>query len=280
MKKKFATYGVVIATLLGSMPAMADITLGVFPRRPAAASFKAFKPLADKLSKELGEKVNLRVAKDFPTFWKGVENQEYDLVHYNQYHYLLSKKKYGYKVIAANEENGKRTIAGSLSVRKDSGINKVSDLKGKTILFGGGKKAMGSYIAATEILKRAGLIAGKDYTEKFAKNPPSAVIATYNKVADAAGAGDIILEIPSVTQKINVKDMKILATSDRFVQLPWAVKGDMPASKVAKIQSIMTGMKKGDPVLKAAKVTGFFKVTDADFNKVKEIVKFAIGQDL
>ena len=163
--------GIGAITLLTPSSAVADVNMGVFPRRPIAKTHKFFKPLAEKLSKELGEPVNLIVAKNFKEFWKGAQSGKYDLVHYNQYHYLLSHKAKGYKVIAVNEEFGSSTLAGSLSVRKDSGINSISDLKGKTILFGGGKKAMGSYIAPTAALKKAGLIAGKDYTVKFSKKP-------------------------------------------------------------------------------------------------------------
>ena len=151
-----------LVTLMGSSVALADLKMGVFPRRSVAATHKLFKPLADKLSKELGEPVQLVVAKDFKAFWEGVQRKEYDLVHYNQYHYLLSHKGGGYNVIAVNEEFGTSQIAGALSVRKDSGIGSVAELKGKTVLIGGGKKAMGSYIAVTAILKKAGLEAGKD----------------------------------------------------------------------------------------------------------------------
>ncbi len=270
-----------VITLMGSSVALADITMGVFPRRPAAVTHKLFKPLAEKLSQELGEPVKLVVAKDFQSFWQGAANQEYDLVHYNQYHYLLSRKEQGYKVIAVNEEFGSSEIAGALSVRKDSGINSVADLKGKTILFGGGKKAMGSYIAVTAILKAAGLEADDDYTVKFAKNPPSAVIGVFNKGATAAGSGDVILKVGVVRKNIDVSEMAILATSDRFIQLPWAVKGDMPAEKAAKIEAVMTGLKANDPaVLKAAKVTNFVPASDADFGKVREIVKYVTGEDL
>jgi len=269
--------------LLGvtSIPAVADINMGVFPRRPVAVTHKAFKPLAEKLSKELGEKVNLIVAKNFKEFWKGVENKKYDLVHYNQYHYLLSHKSGNYNVIVSNEEFGNKVISGSLTVRADSGIASVADLKGKTILFGGGKKAMGSYIAPTAILKKAGLVADTDYTVKFAKNPPSAVIGIYNKAADAAGAGDVILKTKIINKKTDISQLKILARSDEFNQLPWAVISSMPADKSAKIQSIMTSLKgSDDAILKAAKVTNFHKVSDADYAKVREIVKYAIGEDL
>jgi len=267
--------------IISSFPVIADIKMGVFPRRPIAVTNKIFKPLAEKLSKELGEPVQLIVAKNFKSFWKGVENKQYDLVHYNQYHYLLSHKNYGYKVIAVNEEFGNGKISGSLAVRKDSGINSVKDLKGKTILFGGGKKAMGSYIAPTAILKKAGLVAGNDYKINFSKNPPGAVIGVFNSAAEAAGVGNVILKVKGVQKKIDVSQMKILAKSDPFIQLPWAVKDDMPADKANKIQSVMTSLKgTNDTLLKSSRVTNFLKASDKDFTKVREIVKYSIGESL
>ncbi len=268
-------------TLLTSSAAVADLNMGVFPRRPIAKTYKFFKPLAEKLSKELGEPVKLIVAKNFKEFWKGAKSGKYDIVHYNQYHYLLNHKEKGYRVIAVNEEFGSKTLAGALSVRKDSGINSINDLKGKTILFGGGKKAMGSYIAPTAVLKKAGLVAGKDYTVIFSKNPPSAVIGVYNKAADAAGTGNVILKVKGVTKKIDVSQMKILVESEPFIHLVWAVKGDMPTDKASKIQTILTTLKtKAPAVLKAARVTNFIKASDGDFAKIREIVKEVTGEDL
>lgn len=268
--------------ILAPHSASAEIKMGVFPRRPPAATTRAFKPLAEKLSKELGEEVVLVVPKDFATFWKGVESQEFDLVHYNQYHYIKSRKELGYRVIVANEEFGNREIAGALSVRKDSGINSVADLKGKTILFGGGPKAMGSYIAPTAALKQAGLIEGQDYQARFAKNPPSAVIGVFNKAADAAGSGNVILGVKGVTSKIKAADMTILVESESFVHLPWAVKASMPQDRADQIKSVMVGLKgtpDGDEILKSARVTGFFEVDDADFSKVREITRLAKGEE-
>ncbi len=282
MKKNRLSLAVfAVTTLLSPIQAMADITLGIFPRRPVADTHESFKPLAEYLSKKLGEKVQLVVPKDFQSFWSGVQNKKFDLVHFNQYHYIKSHKEFGYKVIAGNEEFGKRDITGALYVRNDSGINSVKDLKGKTILFGGGKKAMGSYIAPTAVLKKAGLVEGKDYTAKFAKNPPGAVIGVYNKVADVAGSGNVILRIKSVTSKIDASQMKILAESDAFTHLAWAVSPNLSGAKVDKIAKAMTGLKgngDGEVVLKAAKVTNFFSVNDKDFAKVREITEYALGE--
>ncbi len=267
--------------LVGPIQALAEVTLGVFPRRPVAMTHKAFKPLAEKLSQELGEPVKLVVPKNFKEFWKGVKSKQFDLVHYNQYHYIKSHAEQGYQVIVANEEFGNKQIAGSLVVRSDSGINRIDDLRGKTILFGGGKKAMGSYIAPTAILKKAGLTAGSDYQVKFAKNPPGAVIGVYNQASDAAGSGNVILRIKAVTKKIDASQMKILAESESFTHLPWAVSSNVSQAKAKKIANVMTGLKssaEGKAILKAAKVTAFNAVSDSDYDKVREITRFAIGE--
>jgi len=269
--------------LMGSVPAWSDVYMGVFPRRPVAVTHNAFRPLAERLSKALGEKVILVIPKNFKAFWAGVKAKRFDIVHYNQYHYLKSHKAFGYKVIATNEERGSKTIRGQLSVRKDSGIKSVADLKGKTILFGGGPKAMGSYIAPTAVLKKAGLTAGKDYQVRFAKNPPSALIGAFHKASDAAGSGDVIFHVKSVKTKIDVAQMLPLAVSEPFIHLTWAVKDSFSDDKMKKVVDVMISLKKtpsGKAILKAAKVTGFHKATDADFAKVREITKFALGEDL
>jgi len=272
---------VILILSIYSFEAIADVTMGIFPRRPAAKTVKFFKPLAKKLSEELGEPVKISVEKNFKKFWKGVQNNKYDIVHYNQYHYLLSKKSSGYKVFLVNEEFGSSRIKGALTVRNDSGINTIADLKGKTLLFGGGKKAMGSYIAPTWTLQKAGLKAGTDYTVKFSKNPPSAVIGVFNKAADAAGSGNVILKVGAVKKKADVSELKILVESEDFIHLPWAAKSDFPDDKLQKISKVMSNLKATNPdILKSAKVTNFIPATDADFESARNIVKEVTGEEL
>ncbi|WP_455211859.1 phosphate/phosphite/phosphonate ABC transporter substrate-binding protein [Kaarinaea lacus] len=281
-KAKLFSSFVLLMAVFNCVEALAEIKMGVFPRRSAEVTEKAFQPLAEHLSKLLGEEVKLIVPKSFKEFWKGVKENRFDLVHYNQYHYIRSHKELGYRVIAANEEFGNKNIAGALSVRKDSGINSIADLRGKVIVFGGGTKAMGSYIAPTAVLKKAGLVAGKDYMVNFAMNPPSAVVGAYTKGAGAAGSGNVVLRLNAITKKINADDMKIIAESESFTQLPWAVNARMSHEMANRIQNIMTTLKNtenGRDVLKSAEVTDFYAVSDKEFDKVREITKYALGED-
>lgn len=273
---------VFIVTFLMSINAFAVVRMGVFPRRSPEVTQAAFKPLADKLSKELGEEVQLIVPKTFKEFWKAVKKNQFDLVHYNQYHYIRSHREQGYRVIVANEEFGQKKLSGIIAVRKDSGINSLQDLRGKMIVFGGSKKAMGSYIAPTAILKKAGLVEGRDYLVNFASTPPASILGLMSDVGSAAGAGNAAVEIiRDEGQKIDASKMKTLATSEPFTHLPWAVNANVSDAKAKKIQSIMTNLKnseEGKKILAAAKVTGFYAVTDKDFKEVREIIKYALGK--
>ncbi len=251
------------------------LVMGIFPRRNAATTITLFKPMAAYLSKQLGREVTLVTARNFASFWKGIVDKKYDIAHYNQYHYIKSHDEFGYEVILKNEEFGESLIASALVVRNDSGINTLQDLKGKKILFGGGPKAMQSYIITTLMLRRAGLMKG-DYQELFAKNPPNACIGVYHQHADAAGAGNLVVNFPAVKNKINVDEISFLELSKKMEQLPWAVKGNMDPALKIKIQSVLstlTSSEEGRSVLKQAKLTNLLKVEDAQYNTHREIIK-------
>lgn len=250
------------------------LIIGIFPRRNATDTYKYFKPLADYLGQQLNRSVEIETSKDFDTFWRGVESKRYDLVHFNQYHYILSHKSFNYQVIVKNREFGEETIAGAIVVRKDSGINSVMDLKGKTIVFGGDSKAMISYIAATYLLRQGGLQAG-DYQEEFAKNPPNAILSVYYEQVAAAGSGDKILNLGVVTSQINTDELKILVSGEPLAHLPWAVKGDMSATLRDKIQTLLINLNQspaGKAILKNARLTDLVIANDAEFDKHREII--------
>jgi len=255
------------------------LVMGVFPRRNAVETAKLFTPMADYLSERLGREVKLVTSKNFDSFWKAVAEQRYDIVHYNQYHYIRSAKTY--KVIAHNQEFGKDAVAGALFARRDSGITEVSQLRGRTIIFGGGKDAMLSYIAPRYLLMQAGLKEG-DFKTEIAVTPENAVVALYYKQADAAGGGEVVLDQPAVKNAINVQELRLLATTEPLLFLPWAVKRTMPATLAGSIQSILLDLKNseaGKQVLKSAIMTGIGKAGDSDYQPHRLITTAVFGAE-
>jgi phosphonate transport system substrate-binding protein len=270
----------ITVAIAGTVQAAEDpLTMGVFPRRNSAETARLFTPMAAYLGERLGRKVTLATSKNFESFWQAVTERRYDIVHYNQYHYIRSAQNY--QVVAHIEEFGKSTIASVIYVRKDSGITDLAQLRGRTIIFGGGEDAMMSYIANRYLLERAGL-RKDDFRSLFAVNPPNAILALNHKQADAAGAGDVILDLPEVKGSINTDELTALAFSAPLLQLPVAVRGDMPAKLRESVQWLLVNLandEAGREVLKAAIMTGMARAEDKDYDPHRKIVAAVFGPE-
>lgn len=255
------------------------LTFGVFPRSNAAETAKLFAPMAAYLGERLGCKVALVTSKNFDSFWEAVRERRYDIVHYNQYHYIRSAQSY--QVIAHIEEGGKSTIAGVIYVRKDSGITDLTQLRGRTVMFGGGEDAMISYIANRYLMERAGL-GRNDFKSLFAVNPPNAVLALNHRQSDAAGAGDGVLQMPEVRGAINTDALTALAVTAPLLQLPIAVRRDMAPKLRDSIQSLLVNLgndEAGRRVLRAANLTGMRKAEDRDYDPHRKMVAAVLGPE-
>jgi phosphonate transport system substrate-binding protein len=255
--------------------------MGIFPRRNPIQTNQMFGPLADYLRSKLGRRVILSIPNSFQAFWESVQKREYDIVHYNQYHYVKSHMENAYDVIVMNVEFGEPTIAGAIIVRKDSGINNVTDLKGKKIIFGGGPDAMQSYIVASYLLQQNGLNKN-DYEKAFAKNPPNAIMSTYFNQSAAAGSGDKVLQLDVVKKQIDTNEMRYLLVGEQLPHLPWAVKRELPAGVKEKIQKTLLGLQhngSGKTVLKSMHLDRLASAKDSDYDQSRKIIKETLGEN-
>lgn len=255
--------------------ALADpLIVGVFPRRDAAMTAKLFKPLASYLENALGRPVTLEMSADFDTFLTRLDERRYDLVHLNPYDYVKAHDSLQYDAIVQIEEFGEPTIRGAIYVRHDAGIREPGELRGKKILFGGGPRAMMSYVVPTYLLRKAGL-EQDDYQTAFASNPPNAVLATFLKQADAGGAGEVVRRLPVVTSKIDVDQLDVIAVSEPLPHLPWAVKRELTAALKQRLRDLLVGLKEtpeGTRILEQARLTAFNPVQDQDYDIHRAII--------
>jgi phosphonate transport system substrate-binding protein len=255
--------------------ALADpFLIGIFPRRDAAVTAKLFRPLADYLEEQMKRPVELELSPSFDIFLERLKTRRYDLVHLNQFDYINAHEHFGYIALVQNEEFGEKTIRGAIYVRRDSGIQRLEQLRGRKILFGGGPRAMMSYIVPTYLLQQAGLEAG-DYQESYATNPPNAVLATYLRQADAGGAGEVVQRLPIVSSKINIDELAVIAVSEPLPHLPWAVKQELDNDLKARITRLMLGLKesqRGRDILRQARLSAFNPVSDRDYDSHREII--------
>ena len=259
---------------------MDPLKVGIFPRFNRNTAYRSFEPLTNYLTEKLHRPVELQTYSKFNSFWEALSRKEFDLVHFNQYHYVRSHLDQGYQAILVNEEFGENTIQSTILTHIDSDIKKISDLKGKKVLFGGGEQAMVSYILSKYLLKQQGLHQ-LSYQTEIAINPPNALLAAYSQSVSASGVGKILLKLPFIKRELDTAKIRVLATSKAIPQLTWAVHAELNTNlKKEIIQNLLhlKDTRNGVDILKRAGLSGFSTIKDDDFNRVREIIADVLNE--
>lgn len=252
-----------------------EVKLGVLPRLSATELTTMFRPLAEYLARETGQKVTLVIAKDFDAFEKQVRDGEVDLAFANPLVYVQLKKDRDLAPLAVSvEKKGGTKFRGIFVVRKDSGLDDVRALKGKKLIFVD-EDSLGGYISQALMLKKQGYDLQKDFVRlPFAKKHDNVTMAVFNKAADAGGIREDDFE--KMAGKIDLSQLKVLAYTEYFPNWPVFASPKLGAATRDGLRAALLKLRAGDPALEAAKLTGWAPVADKDYDALREAAR-AVG---
>lgn len=188
--KKYCCEFCFLLILLISFPAHAagknEISLGLFPYVSSTQLVQFHSPLKNYLSKVLGLEVNLVTAPDFMSFVERTRQGDYDIILTAPHLGRLAEKQYKYKRLAMT---GHR-VEGLFLVKKDSDINTLDDLKGKTVMVA--QRISVIYQMVVQTLADKGLVDGKNISIIETKTHNNALYAPLRDEADASVTGVLL----------------------------------------------------------------------------------------
>jgi phosphonate transport system substrate-binding protein len=258
--------------------ALAELKLGLLPRLSATEMTVMFSPLADHLSKATGEKVSLVIPKDFDAFKALVASGGIDMGFANPLVYVqLKKDDASLDTLGLASEKAGTKFRGIIIARKDSGIEKLMDLKGKKLIFVEQDSA-GGHIFQMLTLSKAGLDVQKDFTKlPFAKKHTNVALAVFNKAADAGGIREDDLD--KMKDVVDLAQIKIIAYTDYYPNWPLFSTKKMNKAAAEKVKAALLKLKPNSPeaqqVAGPAKITGFTPVADKEYDLLRQAARVA-----
>jgi phosphonate transport system substrate-binding protein len=271
-------FSLMVLSCLAPVIASAEIRFAILPRLGIVDLFTMFKPLEEYLTAEAGEKVSILVPKDFAAFKEAVKAGEATLGFANPVIYVELRKDLDIEPLAlAEERKGGAKFRGIIIAKKDSGINKIQDLKGKKLVFVDKDSAAG-YIFQVMLLSKAGMDIKKDVTLlPFAKKHDNVTIAVSNGTADAGGIREDDFE--KMKYKVNLSELKIVAYTDYFPNWPVFAGPKLQKDTAKKIKAALLKLRENTPeaekVLGGAQLKGFTTVHDKDYDELRKAAKLA-----
>jgi phosphonate transport system substrate-binding protein len=254
-----------------------SIVFACIPYESELKLIEAFQALADYLAEQTGIPVNLVIKKSYKEIIDGLGNGEIDLANTGPLVYIKAHDKSGaYALVKPIPLSTSTPFYKSyIIVRKDSGIKKISQLKGKKFAFTDRESTSG-YLLPVLMLADAGVKDLKFFSEvRFTGNHDSAFLAVYNGYVDGAGISNY-----AFTKAIDKRlgDVIVISESEAIPTAPFTVRAKLPSEQVKKIKAAFLKMadsekKETKDVLDIFRIKGYIDASDKDYDSIRRARK-------
>jgi phosphonate transport system substrate-binding protein len=255
-----------LALLLGSSPSMAgentELTLGVFPYVSPGQLATFHTPLKDYLAKSLERPVSLVTAPDFNKFVERTSQGQYDIIITAPHLGRFAETHDGYKRLAQTGH----FVQGIFLARKDSNIQRIEDLRGKSVMIAQPISII--YQMAVQVLREKGLVPGESVTVIETRTHNNAMYAPLRGEADASVTGTLLWQVLEDEQK---DQMRVIGTTAEAPGFLLMANKRLPANDIEKIKALLLNYHNVAGSEPYFAVTGYKKFLEIDDKVMKSL---------
>ncbi|WP_418054924.1 putative selenate ABC transporter substrate-binding protein [Polynucleobacter duraquae] len=250
------------------------------PEEAATEQMRKFGPLSNYLEKNLGMKVEFTPVNDYPAAVEAMVNKQVDLVWFGGFTYVQANIRSGGKVVPFAQREEDTKFRSVFITQKNSGITKLTDLKGKQVSFGSQSSTSGHLMPRTFLLE-AGINPETDFKRVAYSGAHDATIASVVSGRVDAAALDITVWNKFVNEgKVDTSKVDVFYTTPPYFNYNWSVHADMPAAQREKIAKALFALDmnttEGKEILTLNRATKYIP-TKADNYKNLELAGRSAG---
>ena len=282
--KRLALLGLAAALLAGAATAEAgealkELRVSAIPDENPTELARIYTPFAEYLSKELGMKVTYTSVVDYAATVEGLAGKKLDLVWYGGFTFVQARKRAGDVVPLVSREED-LTFHSKFITRKDTGITKLADLKGKTFSFGSVSSTSG-HLMPRYFLLQNGIDPEKDFAKfSFSGAHDATALWVESGKVDAGALNEAVWDKLVQTKKVDTGKVVVFWTTPSFVDYVWAVRGDLDKDLQERIASALLKLDPNQPadkrLLDLHRTRHYVRVKAEDF-KPTEAAAIAAG---
>jgi phosphonate transport system substrate-binding protein len=270
-----------------------EITCAVIPAENGSGVTERYTPFVNYLSKELGIKVNLRVANDYAAVIEGQRAGNIQIGYYGPASFArarLTGVKTDAFVIDVNSD-GSKGYYSVFYVLNNSPYQKLADMKGKNLGLVDPNSTSGNNMPRFK-MNQMGVDPDAFFSQVvFTGSHENAVLALAQGTVDIAANwwnADDDSNLTRMLAKNMVKskdgtpmkkeDFRVLVKSDLIINSPYAYLSDLPTDMKAAIKQAFLDADKKDPEafkkLSDGKNLPWQPISNEDYDKTIELIKF------
>ena len=282
MLKQFISISVMLFSIFSAQSAaLAQGTLRVtaIPDEAPTELQRKFKPLGEYLEKEIGMKIEFIPVSDYPASVEALVAKKVDLVWFGGFTFVQAYIRSNKNVTPLVQREEDQKFTSVFISRVDSGINQLSDLKGKTLSFGSPSSTSGhlmprSYLLAEKIdpdtdLKQISFSGAHDAT----------IAAVVGGKVQAGALNASVWNKFVQDKKVDTSVIKVFYTTPPYYDYNWTVRSDLDANLQEKIRHAFLKLDSNKPedkvILDLQRATKFIPTKAENYKTIESAAKSA-----
>ena len=233
-------------TSLG-LSAQTVLRVTTIPEEAATEQIRKFGPLTKYLERTVGTKVEFVPVNDYPAAVEALVNKQVELVWFGGFTYVQAQIRSGGKIIPIAQREEDTNFRSVFITQTNSGIKRLTDLKGKQVSFGSQSSTSG-HLMPRFFLLEAGVDPDKDFKRVAYSGAHDATIASVVSGRVDAAALDITVWRKFVAEnKVDTSKVDVFFTTPPYFNYNWSVHADMPAAQREKITAALLNLSMNNP---------------------------------
>ena len=234
---------------------------------------EVFGPLMSYLNKNIKSAVfELEASNNYPAYEQKIKAKQFEFGLPNPYQTLMSME-HGYRIFGKMGDD--KNFRGVILVRKDSGIKKISDLKGKTISYPAAT-ALAATMMPQNFLIKNGLDLFKETKSIYVGSQESSIMSVYLKTSQAGATWPPPWNSFVQTHPDKAKDLEIMWQTDTLPSNGLVVREDIPQALVDEVKRLLFSLhenEEGRTILAGIGLSRFESANEATYEPVKKFLQ-------
>ncbi|WP_432742301.1 PhnD/SsuA/transferrin family substrate-binding protein [Methylobacter sp. G7] len=246
--------------------------IGIHPLHNPKRLFEVYGPIVDFLNVNIPEaNFTLEASRNYEEFDKKLYSGHFDFAMPNPYQ-TVNALKHGYRVFGKMADDD--DFRGIILVRRDSGINAVTDLKGKAVSYPA-PTALAATMMPQYYLHTHGIDINHDIENRYVGSQESSIINVLRGHVAAAATWPVPWKTFSKENPQLASQLEVKWQTEPLQNNGWVVRTDLPTQVADKFATLLFNLdqhQQGRKMLARIPVTRFEPANDASYEAVQAFI--------
>ncbi|TAN65774.1 MAG: phosphate/phosphite/phosphonate ABC transporter substrate-binding protein [Methylobacter sp.] len=246
--------------------------IGIHPLHNPRRLFEVYGPIVDFLNANIPEAdFTLEASRNYEEFDRKLYSGHFDFAMPNPYQ-TVNSLKYGYRVFGKMADDD--DFRGIILVRRDSGINTVADLKGKTVSYPA-PTALAATMMPQYYLHTHGIDINHDIENRYVGSQESSIINVLRGHVAAGATWPVPWKTFSKENPQLAEQLEVKWKTEPLQNNGWVVRKDLPTGVADKFATLLFNLnqhQQGREMLARIPVSHFEPANDDSYGPVQAFI--------